>query len=52
MVVEFLLACDELLSVGRREEEAAALLVGEELDGEQGEPARLLEPTQLAGCDV
>ena len=43
---------DELLAVGGREEEAAALVVGEELDREQREPARLLEPAQLAGRDV
>ena len=43
---------DELLAVGRGEEEAAALVVAEELDREQCEPPRLLEPAQLAGRDV
>ena len=40
------------LAVGRREEEAAAFVVAEQLDREQREPARLLEPAQLAGRDV
>ena len=43
---------DELLALGRREEEAAVLVVGEQLDREQREPPRLLEPAQLAGRDV
>ena len=33
-------------------EEAAALLVGEQLDGEQRQAARLLEPAQVAGRHV
>ena len=52
MVVELLLAGNEPLAVGRREEEAAAFLVGEELDREPRESVRLLEPAQLAGRDV
>ena len=36
----------------RREEEAAALVVAEELDREPREPVRLLEPAQLAGRGV
>src|SRR3954463_1506149 len=52
MVIELLLASDQPLAVGRREEEAAALLVCEELDREPREAVRLLEPTQVAGCDV
>src|SRR5262249_59430984 len=35
-----------------REEEAAALVVREELDGETREPQRLLEPAHLARGDV
>ena len=52
MVVEALLARDELLAVRRRLEEAAVLLVEEELEREPREPVRLLEPAQLAGRDV
>ena len=52
MVVEVLLARDELLAVRRREEEAAALVVAEELDREERKPARLLEPARLARRDV
>src|SRR6266487_6095558 len=52
MVVELLLACHQPLAVGGREKETAALLVGEELDGEPREPVRLLEPAQLAARDV
>ena len=52
MVVELLLARDELLAVGGRQEEAAALVVAEQLDREPREPPRLLEPAQLAGRDV
>ena len=52
VVVEVLRAHDERLAVGRREEEAAALVVSEQLDREQRQPARLLEPAQLAGGDV
>src|SRR6476659_6657454 len=52
MVVELLLARHQLLAVGGREKEAAALLVPEELDGEPRESVRLLEPAQLAGRDV
>ena len=43
---------DERLAVGRREEEAAALVVSKQLDGEQRQAARLLEPAQVAGGDV
>src|SRR5262249_17273662 len=43
---------DERLAVGRREEEAAARIVREELDREQRHPARLLQPAELAGGDV
>ena len=46
VVVEVLRARDELLAVGGREEEAAALVVGEQLDREQREPARLEQPAQ------
>ncbi len=35
-----------------REEEAAVLLVGEELDREQGEPPGLVQPAEVAGRDV
>ena len=52
VVVEVLRAHDERLAVGGREEEAAALVVSEQLDREQREAARLLEPAQLAGGDV
>ena len=52
VVVEVLRAHDERLAVGGREEEASALVVAEQLDGEQREAARLLEPAQLAGGDV
>ena len=52
VVVEILRARDERLAVGGREEEAAALVVGEELDGESREASRLLEPAQLARRDV
>ena len=52
VVVEVLLARDQLLRVVGGHEEAAALLVGEELDRQPGEPVRLLEPAQLAGRDV
>ena len=52
MVVEILLAGDELLAVTRREEEAAALVVAEQRDGEGREPARLFEPAQLSRRDV
>src|SRR5215207_664139 len=52
VVEEVLLARDEALALRRSEIEAAALLVREELDREQGQPARLLEPAQLAGGDV
>src|SRR2546429_3151140 len=47
MVAEVLLAAEEPLAVRRREEEAAPFFVAEELDGEEREPARLLEPAQL-----
>ena len=52
MVVEVLPARDQLLAVARRQEEPAVRLVREELDREQRESARLLEPAQLAGRDV
>ena len=52
MVVEVLLARDQLLAVCGREEEAAALVVAEQLDREERESARLLEPARLAGRDV
>ena len=52
VVVELLLAVDELLAVGRRVEEAAVLLVGEELRRKDGEPSRLSQPTQVAGRDM
>ena len=52
MVVELLRPRDEALAVDGREEEAAVLVVGEELDREPREPVRLLEPPQLAGRDV
>src|SRR4029450_10961066 len=51
-VVEVLLSRDELLGVAGGHEEAAALLVGEELDRESGEPVCLLEPAQPPGRDV
>ena len=40
------------LAVDGREEEAAVRVVGEELDREQREPARLVQPAEVAGCDV
>ena len=52
LVLEVLLARDELLAVGGREVEAAALLVPEELDREARQSVRLLEPAQLARGDV
>ena len=52
MVVELLRPRDELLAVGGREEEAAVLLVGEELDREPRQPVRLAQPAQLARRDV
>ena len=52
MVVEVFLARDQRLAVEGSEEESAAFLVAEELDREQCEPARLVEPAQLAGRDV
>ena len=51
-VVEILRPGDELLSVYRGHEEAAAVVVREQLDGEQRQAPRLLEPAQLAGRDV
>src|SRR5204862_6597654 len=51
-VVELLLARQELLRVGRRQKEAASLLVGEQLRGESNEPVRLAEPAQVAGRDM
>src|SRR5712691_6040349 len=52
IVVEVLLAADELLAVAWREEEAAAFVVAEQRDRKDREPARLLEPAQLARCDM
>ena len=52
VVVERLLPRDELLAVGRREEEAAAFRVAEELDRGEREPPRLPQPAQVAGRDV
>ena len=52
VVVELLRARHESLAVARREEEAAALLVREELDREPREPVGLFEPPQLARGDV
>src|SRR5215210_2897251 len=52
VVVEGLLARDQPLAVLRGQEEAAAFVVREELDGESREPVGLLEPAQLSGCDV
>ena len=52
MVFEILLARDELLAVGGREEEAAALIVAEELDGEAGQAVRLAEPAKVSRRDV
>ena len=40
------------VSVGGREEEAAVLVVGEELDCEEREPPRLEQPAELSGRDV
>src|SRR4051812_836424 len=52
MIVELLLARDELLTVTRRLEEAAALFVGEEVDRERREAMRLAQPARIARCDV
>src|SRR5437764_11157325 len=52
MVVEVLLPRDERLAVCRREEEAATLVVAEQLDREPREAMRLLEPAELAARDV
>src|SRR2546423_15699868 len=52
MVADLLLGCQEPLRVSLQEVEAAALLVGEELDREAGQPVRLLEPAQLSGRDM
>src|SRR5437660_10313552 len=52
MVVYLLLAVDQVLAAGRRVEEPALLLVAEQLDGQQHEPARFLEPAELARRDV
>src|SRR5205823_14310247 len=52
VVDQLLLARDQLLASGGREEEAAVLVVAEELHREQSEAPRLLEPAQLAGGDV
>src|SRR3954447_13291620 len=52
MIVELLLAGDERLSVGRSVEEPAAVLVCEQVDREERQPPRLLQPPQLACRDV
>src|SRR6185437_2622923 len=52
VIVEVLLPRDELLSVPRREEEAAVGGVAEEIDGKHCEPPRFFEPAQLSACDV
>ena len=52
MVVEGLLARDEPLAVLRAEEEPAAFVVVEKLEGEPGQAVRFLEPARLAGGDV
>ena len=52
MVVELLLACDELLAVTRRLEEAARLVVREQVDCERCQPVRLAQPLRVAGRDV
>ena len=52
IVVEVLRPRGERLAVVRREEEAAALVVGEELDRDVGDPARLEQPADVAGRDV
>ena len=52
MVVELLRPRDEALAIGRSEEEAAVLAVGEELDREPGKAVRLVEPAWLPGRDV
>ena len=52
MVVELLLAVDEPLAVGGRVEEAAVFRVAEQLHGQQRQPARFLEPAELARRDV
>ena len=46
MVVELLLARDELLAVARRLEEAARVVVGEQVDRERREPVRLEQPAR------
>ena len=50
MVVEDLLTGDELLAVDRRLEEAAVLVVEEELERAERKPVRLFEPAKLAGA--
>src|SRR3954451_5323692 len=52
MIVELLLAGDERLSVGRSVEDPAAVLVCEQVDREERQPPRLLQPLQLAWRDV
>src|SRR5689334_1886084 len=52
VVVELLLARDEPLGVVGREVEAAALLVGEQLDRKARQPVCLEQPAQLARGDV
>ena len=48
MVVEVLLATHEPLAVRGRQEEPPTLVVRKQLDGEESEPPRVLQPTQLA----
>src|SRR5581483_7045418 len=52
VVVEVLASRDKRLPAGRRREEASARIVAEELDREEREATRLVQPAQLAGCDV
>src|SRR5207248_2615678 len=52
VIVELLLPAHELLAVRGRVEETASLLVAEQLDGEQRQPSRLVQPALLAGGDV
>src|SRR5947209_3985501 len=52
IVVQVLPVRDELLAVGGRQEEAAPLVVGEELHSAQRESPRRAQPAQVAGGDV
>ncbi len=49
IVLERFLPRDELFTVGRREEEAAAVVVAEPLDRLEREPAALPQPAEVAG---